>query len=64
MRNDGFLSQTMMPQKKETNEVRPRVTLGFCLETFIGLCYEGWEPKNLVLSAEETEIRGVCGAEH
>lgn len=54
----------MMPQKKETNEVSPRVTLGFFLETFIGLCYEGWEPKNLVLSAEETEIRGVCGAEH
>lgn len=29
--------------------------------TFTGPRYEGWEPKQLDLSAGETEMRGVCG---
>lgn len=50
-----------MAKKKETNEVSPTATLNFCLEAFTGPCYEGWEPKQLDLSAGETEMRGVCG---
>ena len=48
-----------MAKKKETNEVSPTATLNFCLETFTGPYYERWEPKQLDLSAGETEMRGV-----
>lgn len=56
----------MMPEKKEEMEVSPIVTLGFCLEAFMGPSCGGMGAQTgmMVWAVEETEIIGIYWEEH